>query len=154
LLNAEHWNVLKGAHGIALERGVKEDSPEYFGFLHSLLNQQAAASPPPHAAPAPPPPPTPPVHEPMPPPPMTHIDLEKVESPEGEPETTHMSAIYGAPVSRGDHGHAIEPEPTMGTIKLSPQEREIARMSGGEELYARNKLKMMKLKKASVIKDE
>ena len=40
LLTNEHWSVLRGAHGIALDRGVKEDSPEYFGFLHSLLNQQ------------------------------------------------------------------------------------------------------------------
>jgi hypothetical protein len=61
-LNPQHWDVLKAAHGIALDRGVQEDSPEYFGFLHSLLNQQAAASPPPHQ-PAPPPP----VHEPTPP---------------------------------------------------------------------------------------
>ena len=38
LLTNEHWSVLRGAHGIALDRGVKEDSPEYFGFLHSLLN--------------------------------------------------------------------------------------------------------------------
>jgi hypothetical protein len=34
---------------------------------------------------------------------VTHVDLEKVESPEGEPESAHMSAMFAAPVSRGEN---------------------------------------------------
>jgi hypothetical protein len=154
-LNPQHWDVLKAAHGIALDRGVNEDSPEYFGFLHSLLlNQQAAASPLPHAAPAPPMPP--PVHEPEPEPQhATHIDLEKVENPEGEPEEPHMTH-YAAPVSRGSERYAMgDYEPSANSVRLSKAEVEHAEASGiSTEEYAKQKLRMMKMKKAKLIRDE
>jgi len=133
-LNPQHWDVLKAAHGIALDRGVNEDSPEYFGFLHSLLlNQQAAASPLPHAAPAPPMPP--PVHE-----------------PEPEPHMTH----YAAPVSRGSERYAMgDYEPSANSVRLSKAEVEHAEASGiSTEEYAKQKLRMMKMKKAKLIRDE
>jgi hypothetical protein len=144
-LNPAHWDVLKAAHGITLNRGVGEDSPEYFHGLHALLQQHAATPPPPQAAPAPAPP--------MPEQHRTHIDLEKVESSEGEPEGTHMSAMFSAPVSRGEHATAVEPEPTMGTIKLSAEQRDMAHRSGISEVeYAKQLLRMQKMQKSGLIK--
>ena len=142
-LNAQHWETLKGAHHIARqERNIPEDSPEYFGFLHSLLNQHAAP-------PAPPMPP--PIPQPAPPP--THVDLEKVESPEGEPESTHMSAMFSAPVSRGEAGHAVEPEPTQSSIRLTAEQRDIAQRSGISEVeYAKQLLRMQRMQKSGLIK--
>jgi hypothetical protein len=118
---------------IALQRGVPRQSPEFLQFIGALLDQHHAAA----QAPAPPPP-----H-------AAHIDIETEHSDSGQPDEEHHMATYvSAPVSRGEAGHAVEPEMTISSIRLTPQEREIARMSGGEELYARNKLKMLKLKKA------
>jgi hypothetical protein len=147
-LNPQHWDVLKAAHGIALDRGVQEDSPEYFGFLHSLLNQQAAAAPSSHAAPAPP------VHEPPEPEPQHVIDLEAEHSGSSEPEESHaMASFISAPVSRGDHSHAVEPEPTMGSIRLSAEQRDMAARSGiSETEYAKQLLKMQKMQKSGLIK--
>jgi hypothetical protein len=154
-LNPQHWDVLKAAHGIALDRGVREDSPEYFGFLHSLLNQQAAAAPPPQAAPAPPP-----THEPEPEPQhTTHIDLEKVETHDSEPEEPPMTH-YAAPVSRGSERYAMgDYEPTAGSIRLSAEQRDMAHRSmphlsadEAEKSYAANLIKMQKMQKGGLIK--
>jgi hypothetical protein len=147
-LNPQHWDVLKAAHGIALDRGVQEDSPEYFGFLHSLLSQQAAASPP-HQA-APPPPET---HEPEPEPQhTTHIDLEPVESHDHEPEEPPMSH-YAAPVSRDPSQYAVEHQPSERSIRLSAEQRDMAARSGiSETEYAKQLLKMQKMQKSGLIK--
>jgi hypothetical protein len=70
-----------------------------------------------------------------------------------QPDEAH-AMMFSAPVSRGD-GHSVEPEPTMSSIRLSKAEREHAAAAGvSDEIYAANKLKMMKLKKAKVIRDE
>ena len=83
----------------------------------------------------------------------TNVDLEKVESPEGEPEGAHMSAMVAAPVSRGDHGHAIEPEPSPSQVRLTPEERELCRLSKIDETtYAAGKLKLAKMKTSSLLK--
>jgi hypothetical protein len=156
--NPQRWDVLKAAHSIALDRGVKEDSPEYFGFLHSLLTQQAAAAPPPHQpAPAPPP-----VHEPVPPVPepehVAHIDIESEHGGSGEPEESHMASHFSAPVSRGSN-YAIEHEPTAGSIRLSAEQRDMAHRSmphlsadQAEKSYAANLMKMQKMQKSGLIK--
>jgi hypothetical protein len=95
LLNNDYWQLLKMAHEITTkDRNIPEDSNEYFAHMHALLNQQAAASP--SAAPPPMPPPTAQ--------PQTHIDIEKTESPEGEPEEVHMRAEHVVtPSSRNSH---------------------------------------------------
>ena len=148
-LNQEHWNVIAGAHQIARqERNIPEDSSEYFGFLHSLLNQQAAASPPHQPAPAPPPvhEPVPPTHEPE-PEHVAHIDIESEHSGSGEPEESHMPQHFSAPVSRGSN-YAIEHEPTAGSIRLSAEQRDMAARSGiSETEYAKQLLKMQKMQK-------
>jgi hypothetical protein len=145
LLNGDHWQLLQAAHHITTnERKIPEDTNEYFTHMHSLLNQHA---PPPQAAP-------PAVHEPV-PPPMTHIDLEKVESPEGEPEEAHMSAMFSAPVSRGSDRYSIEPEPTAGSVRLSKAEVEHAAAAGvSVEEYGKQKLRMLQMKKSKLIRDE
>ena len=99
---------------------------------------------------APPVPPMPePTHE-----PVTHIDIEKVESPDGEPESEHMSAMFSAPVSRGSD-YAIEPESSANSVRLSKAEIEHAQAAGvSVEEYGRQKLRMMKMKKANLIKDQ
>jgi hypothetical protein len=153
LLNGDHWQLLKAAHDIMLGRGIQEDGPEYFQHLTQLLQQHAA---PPPAPPMPSPAPLP-AHEPAPPPqmpPPTHIDIEKTED-DHEPESAHMSAMYAAPVSRNDRGTAIESEMTAGSITLSKAEREHATAAGvSDEEYGRQKLRMMKMKKAKLIRDE
>jgi hypothetical protein len=141
-LNQQHWSVLQAAHRIALDRGVKEDSPEYFQFLDALLHQQAA----PPAAPPPMPPPMP---EPR-PQPTVHVDLESHDHELEMPMAQNVSA----PVSRGDHGHSVEPEPTQSSIRLSAEQRDIAARSGISEVeYAKQLLRMQKMKRSGVLKD-
>jgi hypothetical protein len=148
LLNADHWQLLKAAHDITLGRGVKEDSGEYFQAMDALLRQHAAM--PPAPAPASPPP----MPEPR-PQPMTHIDLEKVESPEGEPEEVHIRAEHvAAPVSRGDYAHTVEPEMSPSSIRLTPEQRDIAARTGiSEAKYAEGVLKLQKMKKSKLVSE-
>jgi hypothetical protein len=147
LLNNDYWQLIKMAHEITTkDRNIPEDSNEYFAHMHALLNQHAA-SPPPTALP-----PTP---EPR-PQPMTHVDVEKVENAEGEPEEAHIRAEHvAAPVSRGDYARSIEPEQSSPSqVRLSAEERDIAARSGiSETQYAANKLKMLRMKKSGLVKD-
>ena len=155
--NSHHLNnpgLIHSAAAIALQRGVPRNSPEFLAFVSALLDQHHhamhAQAPQPHEPPAPAPPPPPP--EPMPPPMphMTHVDIERDEH-DHEPEATRMSAMVSAPVSRGEQSYSMvggEPELSAGRITLSPQERDHARAAGvTDEIYAQNKLKMLKLKR-------
>jgi hypothetical protein len=155
-LNMQHWDILKAAHHIATQdRGVQEDSPEYFGFLHSLLHQQAAASLPPHhqAAPAPAPEPPSPVHE------SRHepvtIDLEAEHSDSGQPdEAHHMASFISAPVSRDPSQYAVEHQPSEGSVRLTAEQRDIAHRSNiSETEYARQLIRMQKMKRSKLISD-
>jgi hypothetical protein len=128
------------AAGIALQRGVARNSPEFLHFVGQLLDRHAAAQA--HPAPA----------SPMPPPMPAHLDLEKVESPDHEPEAA--SIHFSAPVSRGDHGHSIEPDLSPSQVRLTPEEREHAKAAGIDEIkYAEGKLKLQKMKKAKLISE-
>jgi hypothetical protein len=134
---------------IAAQRGIPRQDPQFLQFVGQLLDQHhAAMMQAPQAAPAPPPP--------M-PPPVAHVDLEKVETPGHEPESAHMDAHFvSAPVSRGAKHYSGDYEPGDGSrVTLSTAEREHARASGvSDEVYAREKMRMMKLKKAKLIRDE
>ena len=138
---------------IAAQRGIPRQDPQFLQFVGQLLDQHHAATMQQPAQPAPPssmPPP-------MPAPPVTHIDLEKVEGPEGEPESTHMDAHFvSAPVSRASEAYSADYEPGEGSrVTLSKAEREHAEAAGvSVEEYGRQKLKMLRLKKSKVIKDE
>jgi hypothetical protein len=132
------------AAGIALQRGIPRQSPEFLQFIGQLLDQHHAAM----QAPAPPPP----VHEPE-PPPVAHVDQEHVEHDHEPDEDRAMASFISAPPSRGDHSHAVEPEPTMGSIRLSAEQRDIAARSGISDVeYAKQLLKMQKMKTSGLIK--
>jgi hypothetical protein len=148
------FDLLNDAHMIAGHRNIPVDSPEYFHFLSAMLNTYGPLPPqqPAQAQPAPSPPP-------MPPPvvPPMHVDVSKTENADtGEPEAASVAAHFmSAPVSRGEAGHSIEPELSPSQVRLSKAEREHAEAAGVSlEEYGRQKLKMLKLKKAKVIKDE
>jgi hypothetical protein len=142
------FDLLHAAHQMALQHGIAPDSGDYFRVLESALHhyghlppQQPAQAAPAPAAPAPQP--------------MTHVDLEKVESADHEPEEMHMRAEHvSAPVSRSDHGYAIEPEPTEGSIRLTAEQRDIAHRSGiSDTEYAKQLLRMQRMRKSGLLKD-
>jgi len=152
------FDLLHAGHTEALERGVPADSGEYFRYLADKLNRyfhtppqpaQPASAPPMPPMPAPPPPMPPTTH---------HIDLEKVETPAGEPEEETVSVHHvSAPVSHdsGNYTASGEYEPGANSVRLSKAEVEHAQAAGvSVEEYGRQKLRMMKLKKAKVIRDE
>jgi hypothetical protein len=144
--------LIHAAAQIAAQRGIPRNDPQFLQFVGQLLDQHAAAQMQPAPA-APMPPPLPP----MPAPPVTHVDVEKVESPEGEPEQESVAVHHmSAPVSRGSETYSADYEPGQGSrVTLSKAEREHAEAAGvSVEEYAKQKLKMLKLKKAKVIKDE
>ena len=60
-------------------------------------------------------------------------------------------------VSRGGDHYVVggEHEPSASSVRLSKAEREHAAAAGvSDEIYARKKLRMMKLKKSKIIRDE
>ena len=70
--------------------------------------------------------------------------------PPPPPEPRSAAAYVSAPVSRGEVGGYREPSPS--SVKLSPDEREIARASGiSETEYARNKIAMMRKQRTGEI---
>jgi hypothetical protein len=133
---------------IAAQRGIPRQDPQFLQFVGQLLDQHHAAMMQQPAQPAPPPPSMP---EPM--PPHGHIDIEHGDSE--QPEGASMVHV-SAPVSRGAEHYSADYEPGESSrVTLSTAEREHARASGvSDEVYAREKMRMMKLKKARVIKDE
>jgi hypothetical protein len=143
------------AASTALQAGFARNSE---AFLQEVGNQLDRLYAPVQAQAAPPPMP------PMPPPVPTigptigpTIDADRSKTPEGEPESAHMDAHFvSAPVSRDSGHYAASGEYEPGSrVTLSKAEREHAEAAGvSVEEYARQKLKMMKLKKAKVIKDE
>ena len=85
-----------------------------------------------------------------------HVDIEKSDhdsEPEAEPMPSHH---VSAPVSRASEAYSGDYEPGDGSrVTLSKAEREHAEAAGvSVEEYGRQKLKMLRLKKAKVIKDE
>jgi hypothetical protein len=139
---------------LALRDGVARESPDFVRAIGKKLDDHFAAM---QAAP----PPTAPMPPPMPPSmpePQAHVDVEHVEHDHEPPQEDHiMPEHVSAPVSRsgGERYATGDYEPTIGTVRLSKAEREHAAAAGvSDEVYAANKLKMMKLKKAKVIRDE
>jgi hypothetical protein len=142
--------LVHAAGRIALERGVPRESREFLQAIGALIDQHLAAMMQAQPAPSPPMPAMPP----MPPPVMHHVDLEKVESPEGEPEAESVSVHHvSAPVSRGEASHAMsgDPQLTPSQVRLTPEERELCQMNKIDETqYAAGKLKLAKQKAAKL----
>jgi len=142
-LNPQHWEILKGAHHIATqERKMQEDGPEYFAFVNALLHQHAV--PPAHAAAAP-----------MPDmPPMVHTDLQQPEHDHQPQEAQMAPHNISAPPSRSGEHYVGDYEPRPESVRLSPEEREIAQRTGISEVkYAEGKLKLQKMKRSKLISD-
>ena len=144
MVNPHHLGnpaLIHAAAQIAAQRGIPRESPEFLHFVGQLLDQHYAAS---QVQPAPAPMPLMP--------PTTHVDLEKVETPAGEPESEHMDAHFvSAPVSRGDSGHSIDPQLTPSQIRLTPEERDLCALNKiSETEYAKGKLKLAKQKAAKI----
>jgi hypothetical protein len=141
LLNGDHWQLLRAAHDITIkERKIPEDTNEYFAHMHSLLNQHAA----------PPPPTAPPMPPPMPQPAPQHVAPIDLESHDGEPEMPKPQNV-SAPVSR--ESFAVEHQPSETSIRLTPAQRDHAQAAGVDEItYARNLLRMERMKKSGLIK--
>jgi hypothetical protein len=147
--------LIHAAAQIAAQRGIPRQDPQFLQFVGQLLDQHAAAQMQPAPAPNGPAP-VPPSMPPM-PPPVAHIDVEKVETPEGEPEAESVSMHHvSAPVSRGAEHYSADYEPGSDSrVHLSKAEREHAEAAGvSVEEYGRQKLRMMKMKKAKLIRDE
>ena len=72
-----------------------------------------------------------------------------------EPDETHdMAPVVSAPVSRGGDHYVVggEHEPSASSVRMSKAEREHAAAAGvSDEIYAREKLRMMKPKKSKII---
>jgi hypothetical protein len=143
------FDLLHAAHTEARQRGVPVDSPEYFHFLSAMLNAYGHLPPQQPAQAAPAPPPTMP--------PVTHVDISKTENADtGEPEEESVAMHHvSAPVSRASEAYSGD-EPTDGSrVHLSKAEREHAEAAGvSVEEYGRQKLRMMKMKKAKLIRDD
>jgi hypothetical protein len=70
--------------------------------------------------------------------------------PPSAPEPPSAASIVSAPVSRGEVGGYREPSPSQ--VKLSGEEREIARAAGISEVeYAKHKLAMLRKQRAGEI---
>jgi len=142
--------LIHSAAQMALQRGCPRGSPEFMQFCGALLDQHAAAQG--HAAP----PPAPPPPEPE---PQHVIDLEAEHSDSAEPEESPVPQHFSAPVSRGGDRYAVEPEPTMGSIRLSAEQRDMAHRSmphlsadEAEKSYAANLIKMQKMQMSGLLK--
>jgi hypothetical protein len=144
------FDLLHAAHQMAQAHGIVPDSDDYFRVLESAPHHYGHLPPQQPAQPAPSPatPPMPTIGP--------TIDIERTEShePEDEPMAAHVSV--SAPVSRGAEHFSGEYEPgSDNRVTLSKAEREHAEAAGVSiQEYAKQKLRMMKLKRAKVIKDE
>jgi hypothetical protein len=140
LMDPEQMQMLLRGFQVMHLHGIQRDTPEFFHGLDNLMHHGAAQH---HAAQhdgAAPPEPEPVQHAPPEPPP--------------EPVPTDQPAhMVAAPPSHGFVA-GFEPQDSPNTIRLSAAEREHAKASGvSEEIYAKNKLKMMRAKKSGLIKD-
>jgi len=133
-------DVLQAAHHYALQNQIPIDSPTYFQILDHALNLYGnvpfttpSVLSPTTETPTPAPQPT---HEPRPAPmPQATDDMP--------------AHIYAAPSSPSEYAGSMPPPGASNSrVTLSAQEREMAALSGVSEVeYAKNKLKLMQMKK-------
>jgi hypothetical protein len=148
MVNPHHLGnpaLIHAAAQIAAQRGIPRNDPQFLQFVGQLLDQHYAAQT--QAAPAPPP-----ISPPPAPPPVAHVDIEQSDHG-AEPEEPIPSHHVSAPVSHGDSGHSVEPEPTQSSIRLTAEQRDIAQRSGISDVeYAKQLLRMQKMQKSGLIK--
>lgn len=136
----ERPDILSFAHHLALQNNIPVDSAGYFHIMDEALRHHGAFGG------ALTPPPAPQAEQ-----PKASVDIDMTTKPDDEPD----AAIYSAPPSRGDNasnGTAHFDNPSR--ITLNAAQREAARAAGVDELvYAKNLLKLGKMKKAGLIRD-
>ncbi len=109
------------AHELALARGLKADSPEYFASVEKTLDIAAAPA-------------------------VAKVDPMEDASADAAQATGGRGAPAAAPVSRSNGAHGNRPN----VVKLTPQEVEMAGIMGMTvEEYARNKVALKKEGKLS-----
>lgn len=107
------------AHELALSRGMKADSPEYFSDIEDTLRIAKKD----------------PVLE------NGHDESDAALTEAARPTSTRTAAPAAAPVTRSGSGNGSRPN----VVRLSPEEREIARMNDmTDEEYARQKVALQK----------
>lgn len=108
------------AHELALARGIKVDTPEYFASVEKTLDLSAPA--------------------------VAKVDPEPDATADAAQATGGRAAPAAAPVSRSNGAHGNRPN----VVKLTPQEVEMAGiMNMSVEEYARNKVALKKEGKLS-----
>jgi hypothetical protein len=108
------------AHELALARGIKVDTPEYFASVEKTLDLSAPA--------------------------VAKTDTDPDASADAAQAVGGRAAPAAAPVSRSNGAHGNRP----GVVKLTPQEVEMAGiMNMSVEEYARNKVALKKEGKLS-----
>lgn len=108
------------AHELALARGIKVDTPEYFASVEKTLDLTAPA--------------------------VAKVDPESDATADAAQATGGRAAPAAAPVSRSNGAHGNRPN----VVKLTPQEVEMAGiMNMSVEEYARNKVALKKEGKLS-----
>jgi len=137
------WDLVHVAHNFSLQNGIPVDSPAYFQVIEQVLHQYGNipfTTPAPEPTPQPTPEPRPaPMHQP---------------TPETERDDDYAPHFVSAPPSRSEYAGSMPPPEASGRVTLSPAEREAAALAGvSEVVYAKNKLKMLQMKKAGLIRD-
>ena len=145
-------DILAWAHNYAQHNGVPLDSPGYFYLMDQALQQYGniAFTTPSTASPAteiqaPSPQPNPePTPAPMP---------QATQPPAPERDDDYAPHFTSAPPSRSEYAGSM-PAEISGRVTLSQEERSIAAATGISEIeYAKNKLKLLQMKKAGIIRD-
>jgi hypothetical protein len=140
---------------LALQDGVPRESPQFVAAIGKKLDDHFAAMQA-QAAPGP----TPTVPPPMPPPVAHHVDLEQTEHHHEPDDEEHMAAaMISAPVSREPGHGSVEPDLSLSSIRLSPEQREVARLSmkhlsadEAEKTYAKNLLELERKQRSGLHK--
>src|SRR5262245_32242296 len=127
----------------AVQNGIQIDTPGYFQVLDYALASMGnipftTPAPSPAASPATAPP-EPETAKPMP------------QSPSDDSYAPHIAS---APPSRSEYAGSMPPAEASARVTLSAAEREVAALAGVDEVtYAKNKLKLLQMKKAGLIRD-
>ena len=135
-------DILSAAHLCAQQNGIAVDSPAYFQVMDYALQDfgNIPFTTPPAASPAAEAPAPAPATQPRPAP---------------MPDDSYAAHIASAPPSRSEYaGSMPPPDASNSRVTLSAPEREVAALSGVTEVeYAKNKLKLLNMKKAGIIRD-
>ena len=138
-------DLLRDAHVAALQLGLPDDSLPYFQFMDAALmhfGNFGFTSPPPQTAPT--------TETPTPIPTPAPAPMPQAPDHDG----SYAPHIASAPPSRSEYAGSMPAPGASGRVTLSAEERQVAAATGISEVeYAKNKLKLLQMKKAGLIRD-